>query len=409
MGAEEIKENIYWVGAIDWNIRDFHGYSTYKGTTYNSYLIKDEKICLFDTVKSDFKNEMLYHIRQLIDPEQIDYIVVNHVELDHSGYLPEMIALCKPEKVFCSPMGLKAIESHFHPVDWPLEVVKSGDSISLGAKTVQFLETKMLHWPDSMFSYIPEDKLLISSDAFGQHLASTERYADELPEGAALLDAEKYYANILMLFSPNVQKLLAKVAEMGLDIDMIAPDHGVIWRDPALVLAAYDRWSQHIADRKAVIIYDSMWHSTEKMAKNISAGLRSVGVHARVLSAKVNHRSDIIVEVASAKAVIVGSPTLNNGIMPTMADVLTYMKGLRPRKKIGAAFGSFGWSGESVNILTGFLEDMHCEVIEPGVKVKNVPDHAALQECFDLGVRVGMAVNASMEAEGTSAARVAED
>jgi flavorubredoxin len=409
MGAEEIKENIYWVGAIDWNIRDFHGYSTYKGTTYNSYLVKDEKICLFDTVKSGFKNEMLYHIRQLIDPEQIDYIVVNHVELDHSGYLPEMIALCKPEKVFCSPMGLKAIESHFHPADWPLEVVKSGDSISLGAKTVQFLETKMLHWPDSMFSYIPEDKLLISSDAFGQHLASTERYADELPEGAALLEAEKYYANILMLFSPNVQKLLATVAEMGLDIDMIAPDHGVIWRDPSQVLAAYDRWSCHTAERKAVIIYDSMWHSTEKMAKNISAGLRSVGVHARVLSAKVNHRSDIIVEVMSSKAVIVGSPTLNNGIMPTMADVLTYMKGLRPRKKIGAAFGSFGWSGESVNILTGFLEDMHCEIVEPGVKVKNVPDHAALQECFDLGVRVGMAVNASMEAEGTSAARVAED
>jgi flavorubredoxin len=175
------------------------------------------------------------------------------------------------------------------------------------------------------------------------------------------------------------------------------------------VLAAYDRWSCHTAERKAVIIYDSMWHSTEKMAKNISAGLRSVGVHARVLSAKVNHRSDIIVEVMSSKAVIVGSPTLNNGIMPTMADVLTYMKGLRPRKKIGAAFGSFGWSGESVNILTGFLEDMHCEIVEPGVKVKNVPDHAALQECFDLGVRVGMAVNASMEAEGTSAARVAED
>jgi flavorubredoxin len=402
MGAEEIKKDIYWVGAIDWNIRDFHGYSTYKGTTYNAYLVKDDKVCLFDTVKSNFKNEMLYHIRQLIDPEQIDYIVVNHVELDHSGSLPEMIALCKPEKVFCSPMGLKAIETHFHPVDWPLVVVQSGDTISLGKKTVQFLETKMLHWPDSMFSYIPEDKLLISSDAFGQHLASTERYVDELPEGAALLEAEKYYANILMLFSPNVQKLLAKVAELGLDIDMIAPDHGVIWRDPSQVLAAYDRWSRHAAERKAVIIYDSMWHSTEKMAKNISAGLRSVGVHARVLSAKSNHRSDIIVEVAGAKAVIIGSPTLNNGIMPTMADVLTYMKGLRPRKKIGAAFGSFGWSGESVGILTTFLEEMHCEIIGPGVKIKNVPDLAALQACFDLGVQVGKAVNAAMDAEADS-------
>ncbi|PLX50441.1 MAG: MBL fold metallo-hydrolase [Desulfobulbaceae bacterium] len=400
MSAEEIKKEVYWVGAIDWNIRDFHGYSTYRGTTYNAYLVKDEKVCLFDTVKANFKKEMLYHIRQLIDPEQIDYIVVNHVELDHSGCLAEMIELCKPEKVFCSPMGLKAIESHFHPSDWPLEVVKSGDSISLGAKTIQFLETKMLHWPDSMFSYIPEDKLLISSDAFGQHLASTERFADELPEGAALREAEKYYANILLIFSNNVQKLLATVADLKLDIDMIAPDHGVIWRqNPGEILQAYDRWSRHTAERKAVIIYDSMWHSTEKMAKNISAGLRSVGVHARVLSAKSNHRSDIIVEMMSAKAVLVGSPTLNNGIMPTMADVLTYAKGLRPRKKIGAAFGSFGWSGESVKILTAFLEDMQCEVVEPGVRIKNVPDNEALQECFELGVRVGEAVNAALDVD----------
>ncbi|MEN8256349.1 MAG: flavodoxin domain-containing protein [Thermodesulfobacteriota bacterium] len=404
MSAEEIKENVYWVGAVDWNIRDFHGYSTNKGTTYNAYLVKDEKVCLFDTVKSPFKNEMLYHLGQLIDPEEIDYIVVNHVELDHSGSLSEMIKLCKPEKVFCSPMGLKAIETHFHPKDWPLEVVKSGDTISLGSKTVQFLETKMLHWPDSMFSYIPEDKLLISSDAFGQHLASTERYVDELPAGAALLEAEKYYANILMIFANNVQKLLATVGELGLEIDMIAPDHGLIWRDPSIILAAYDRWSQHTAERKAVIIYDSMWHSTEKMAKNISAGLRSAGVHARVLSAKVNHRSDIIVEVLTAKALIVGSPTLNNGILPTMADVLTYIKGLRPRKKIGAAFGSFGWSGESVKLLTGFLEDMHCEILEPGVKVKNVPDKEVLQECFDLGVKVGQAVNEALDAEGAGTA-----
>lgn len=398
MGAEEIKKDIYWVGAIDWNIRDFHGYSTYRGTTYNAYLIKDEKICLFDTVKSHFYKELLFHIRQLVDPEEIDYIVVNHVELDHSGYLPEMIKLCKPEKVFCSPMGKKAIETHFHPTDWPLEVVKSGDTISLGSRTIQFLETKMLHWPDSMFSYVQEDKLLISSDAFGQHLASTERYADELPEGVALNEAEKYYANILLIFSNNVQKLLGTVADLNIDIDMIAPDHGVIWRqNPGQILEAYDRWSQHTAERKAVIIYDSMWHSTEKMAKNISAGLRSVGVHARVVSAKVNHRSDIIVEMLNAKAIILGSPTLNNGIMPTMADVLTYAKGLRPRKKIGAAFGSFGWSGEAVKILTGFLEDMQCEVVEPGIRIKNVPDDEALQECFDLGVKVGQAVNAALD------------
>ncbi len=398
MSAEEIKKNVYWVGAIDWNVRDFHGYSTNKGTTYNAYLIKDEKNILFDTVKGPFEHEMLHNINSVMNPKDIDYIVVNHVELDHSGYLPEMIKLCQPEKVFCSPMGKKAIESHFHPEGWPLEVVKSGDSISSGSKTIQFLETKMLHWPDSMFSYIPEDKLLISSDAFGQHWATTERFSDQVPAPELMDHCEKYYANILTPFSPNTQKLLAKVAEMGLDIDMIAPDHGLIWRDnPGDIIAAYDRWSSYTADRTAVIIYDSMWHSTEKMAKSISNGLLSEGVQSRVMSAKVNHRSDIMVEVLRAKGLILGSPTLNNGVMPTMADVCTYVKGLRPRKKVGGCFGSFGWSGESVKHLNGFLEAMQCEIVEPGLKIKNVPTHDQFKECFELGVSVGKAVNAAFD------------
>lgn len=253
MGLTEIKDKLYWVGAIDWDIRDFHGYSTYKGTTYNAYLAMDEKITLFDTVKSNFKDELLYHISEITDPEKIDYIVVNHVEMDHSGCLPEIVKLVKPEKVFCSPMGEKALKSHFHHDDWPLEVVKSGDTLRLGQKTVTFLETKMLHWPDSMFSYIAEDKLLISSDAFGQHLAGSERFADELDPGEVMRHAAKYYANILNLFSPNVQRLLATVAELGLDIDMIAPDHGLIWREnPGDILTAYDRWSKKRNQREGV-------------------------------------------------------------------------------------------------------------------------------------------------------------
>ncbi len=253
MAAEEIKNNVFWVGAIDWNVRDFHGYSTYQGTTYNAFLIQDEKNALFDTVKGPFQQEMLHNIREVMNPEDIDYIIVNHVELDHSGYLPEMIALCNPEKVFCSPMGLKAIQQHFQGTDdWPLEVVKSGDSISLGTKSVHFLETKMLHWPDSMFSYIPEEKLLISSDAFGQHFASTERFADEVHAGAVFTHAKKYFANILHLFCPNLQKLLAKVAEMNLDIDMIAPDHGLIWRNDQVqdIINHYDQWSSYDLQKK---------------------------------------------------------------------------------------------------------------------------------------------------------------
>ena len=386
----EIKPDVYWVGAIDWNVRDFHGYSTPAGTTYNAYLVKDEKTVLFDTVKKEFLSELLHNLHRLVNPEEIDYLVVNHVELDHSGALPEIIRLTKPEKIFCSPMGMKAIQAHFHPKDWPLVEVKSGDTLSLGKKTVHFLETKMLHWPDSMFSYIPEDKLLISSDAFGEHWATSKRFDDEVDNHVLMRHAAKYYANILMIFSPQVQKLLAKVGEMNLDIDMIAPDHGIIWRSsPEKIINAYNRWSRHENRDKAVIVYDTMWKSTEKMARAIYSGLVEKGVETVMLNAHVNHRSDIITEILDARAVVFGSPTLNNNILPRMADILTYLKGLRPKDKLAASFGSFGWSGEAVKHLNGHIEAMGLELVDPGIKVKNVPDHEALKLCVDLGRRIG--------------------
>jgi flavorubredoxin len=353
----------------------------------------DEKITLFDTVKKPFKNELLHHINQLTDPAKIDYIVVNHVEMDHSGCLPEMIDIIKPEKVFCSPMGEKAIQGHFHPKDWPLEVVKSGDVLNLGKKNVHFLETKMLHWPDSMFSYIPEDKLLISSDAFGQHWSTSERFDDEVHEAELMDHAAKYFANILMIFSPNVQKLLQKVTEMNLEIDMIAPDHGLIWRkNPKKIIDAYEEWSHYRCKEKVVVVYDTMWHSTAKMAKAISEGLLREGVSVKMMDLKVNHRSDIVTEILDAKGVLFGSPTLNNGMLPTVADLLTYLRGLRPKQRVGAAFGSFGWSGEAVKHMNGFMEDMGIEIVDPGIKVKYVPTHENYQTCFDLGVKVARAV-----------------
>ena len=393
MTTREIKENIHWVGVVDWNIRDFHGYSTYKGTTYNSFLVMDEKIALVDTVKKPFKQELLDNIRELTDPEKIDYIIVNHVEMDHTGSLPEMIDLIKPEKIFCSPMGHKALLSHFHREDWPYEIVKSGDSISLGKKTVHFLETKMLHWPDSMFSYFAEDKLLISSDAFGQHWSTSERFDDEVDKAELMAHASKYYANILMIFSPNVRKLLEKVAEMGLEIDMIAPDHGLIWRENVgEILESYGRWARQEAKQKAVIVYDTMWKSTETMAKAIYKGLLEEGISIKMMDLKTNHRSDIVSEVLDAKAVLCGSPTLNNGMLPTMADLLTYLKGLRPSGKIGAAFGSFGWSGEAVKHINVFMEEMKFDILDPGIKVKNVPTDEDLQKCVELGRKVGQAI-----------------
>ena len=389
----EIKDKIFWVGAIDWNIRDFHGYSTYRGTTYNAFLVKDKKIALFDTVKKSHINELVHHIRQLVDPTAIDYMIVNHVEMDHSGALPEMVELIKPEKIFCSKMGLKAIEEHFHPKDWPLVAVDNGQTISLGSKTVQFLETRMLHWPDSMFSYLQEDKLLISSDAFGQHLATSERFDDEVNFSELMEQTAKYYANILTLYSPLIRKLLAKVQELGLEIDMIAPDHGIIWRSHIKdVLHAYADWSQNKGQRKALVIYDTMWESTHKMAKAITAGINETGVSVKLINLAHSHRSDVMTDVLNAKAVILGSATLNNGLLPRMAGFLMYMRGLKPTNKIGAAFGSFGWSGEAVKLMNAAMEDMKFDIIEPGLRVKYVPGHTDLQECVEMGKRIGNAV-----------------
>ncbi len=389
----ELKEKVFWVGAVDWKIRDFHGYTTNQGTTYNSYLIKDKKIALFDTVKKDFKSELLHRIGNIIDPEKIDYIVVNHVEMDHSGSLPEVIDIIKPEKVFCSPKGKEALLAHFHHEDWPYEVVKSGQELSLGNKTVQFLETRMLHWPDSMFSYIKEDKLLISSDAFGQHWATSERFDDEVDNSVLMRHAAKYFANILLLYSKLIQKLLKDVTEMGLEIDMIAPDHGLIWRsDPGKIIKAYDAWSKQEPKRKALIIYDTMWHSTELMAKAICDGLLEEGASVQILDLKTNHRSDIITELLDSKALIFGSSTLNNNMLPLVADFLTYMKGLKPQNKIGAAFGSYGWSGEAVKKINEMLEASNVEVIDPGVQTKYVPDRDSLVSSVELGRKIGKAI-----------------
>ena len=404
MNPVEIKKNIYWVGAIDWNIRDFHGYSTPKGTTYNAYLVLDEKITLFDTVKRPFTSELVGNIRKIIDPRKIDYLVVNHVEMDHSGALPELIELIGPEKVVCSQMGKKALIDHFGREDWPYRPVETGQTLNLGSRTVHFLETRMLHWPDSMMSYLAEDKLLIASDGFGQHWATSERFDDEVGRDELFAHAGKYFANILLLYSPVVQKLIAKVGQMGIEIDMIAPDHGLIWRaDPGGIIAAYDRWSRQLSTNKALIIYDTMWQATEAMAVAIGSGLKSEGVNFKQLNLKLAHRSDVMAELLDAKAIILGSSTINNGMMPAMADMLCYMKGLKPAGKIGAAFGSYGWSGEAVKLMTEAMKEMNVEVVSDGLRVKYRPKAEDLQKCEELGRFVGMRVRESLATVETAA------
>ncbi len=393
MNNNELAKGIYWVGAVDWNIRDFHGYSTLAGTTYNAFLIIDEKITLIDTVKKPFCQELMHRISDIIDPEKIDYLVTNHIELDHSGSLKEVMAAVKPEKLICSPMGKNALLDHFHEKAWPYEVVKSGDEISIGKRTLFFLETRMLHWPDSMFTFVKEDGILFSSDAFGQHLATSQRFDDEVPLPTIMDQATKYYANILYLFSPLIQKLLASVAALDLDIKMVAPDHGIIWRKHFdKILKAYDQWSHFKSEEKALVIYETMWQSTEKMAQAVAKGIEKEGVPVDLANLKVCHRSDVITKVLDSRAVILGSPTLNNGLLPHMAGFLAYMKGLKPQKKLAAAFGSFGWSGESVKLLNAELEQMKLEIIEEGIRIKYVPDHDKLEECYEMGRRIGRAV-----------------
>jgi len=393
----EIKKDIYWVGAVDWNSRDFHGYSRSPlGTTYNAYLAMDQKVTLFDTVKYENKAELICRLSQIVAPQKIDYFVINHLEPDHAGSLRDMVELCKPEKIFCSPMGLRSMEAHFHFKDWPVEVVKSGDSISLGSREVHFLEARMLHWPDSMFSYLPQDKLLICNDAFGQNIASVERFADQIDRDVLKHAMQQYYANIVLPYSPIVLKTLDQVAQLGLDIDMIAPDHGLIYRgdDVDFALDSYRTFAEQKPLKKAVIAYDTMWHSTEKMAQAIAAGLCEEGISVKIMWLKANHHSAVMTEIFDAAALIVGSPTHNNGILPSVAGLLTYVKGLRPQNKIGAAFGSFGWSGESVKVITEWLEKMEMRIVSDAVKCKHVPTHDDYEKCRLLGQAIGKEINA---------------
>ncbi|WP_031481630.1 FprA family A-type flavoprotein [Maridesulfovibrio frigidus] len=397
MRPVEIKDGIHWVGAVDWNCRNFHGYAlSSKGTTYNAFVIDDEKKVLIDTVPAAFESQFLCSVANVTELEKIDYIVVNHLEPDHSGCLARMVELCKPEKIFISPMGAKALKTFFDCEDWPIVVANSGDEISIGKNTLRFYETKMLHWPDNMFTFIPEAKMLVSSDAFGQNWATSERFVDEVSKEKVSDLMAQYYANIVNPYSAKVIKTLEFFGELNLDIDMLCPDHGLMFRgeDVGFALGKYADYAAQKTTNKAVIVYDTMWKSTEKMANAIASGIADEGVSVRMMNVKANHHSDIMSEVFDAGAVILGSPTHNNGILPGMADVLTYMKGLRPQNKIGACFGSFGWSGECVKILRGWLETMNMEIMDPNIKVKNRPNHKSFEECYELGREIAKAVKA---------------
>lgn len=379
MNKIELKPGIYYVGVVDWNLRNFHGYSIHKGTTYNAYLIVDEKIALIDTVKAPFGQELLDRISEIIDPAEIDYLISNHVEMDHSGAIPAVMkAAPKAMLVTSDPNGLKGLKVHYG-TDFNFQEVKAGEILSLGKRSLTFVATPMLHWPDNMVTYCLEEKILFSNDAFGQHYTSSKHFDDQVDIKSVMEDAQGYYANILMPFGNQTKKALSIVE--GLDIDIIAPSHGVIWRTYVKeIIDTYKRFAEGETEDTALIIYDTMWHSTEKIAHSIAEGFDKRGTKVRIFDLKENDLSDIITEVLTARYLVIGSPTLNNGILPNVAALLSYLKGLQPKGKKGFAFGSYGWGGQSIGIVNQALEDLGVEIIQDPIKINYIPSKEQLTE-----------------------------
>lgn len=376
MKAIKVKDNIYWVGSVDWNVRNFHGYLTQRGTTYNSYLIIDEKITLIDTVKANFSKEMIKRISSVIDPGKIDYIVSNHVEMDHSGALPDIKKIARNAKIVTSPKGETGLKAHYGD-EWNFRLVKTGDILKLGKLNIEFVLTPMVHWPDNMVGYIPEEKLLFSNDGLGQHLASSERFDDEYPVDIILEEAKKYYANIVLPYSNQVKKVLQTLA--GLDIEMIAPSHGIIWRSNVdRIIAGYKKWSTNETSEKAIIVYDTMWGSTEKMANAIKEVFDDRGILTSMRNLDNHHISDIMTELIEAKYICVGSPTLNSTMMPSVAGFLAYMSGLAPKGRKAISFGSYGWGGKTLEDINGYFEKSGFDIIL-SKKIKYIPNNIELE------------------------------
>jgi len=389
----KLAEGVYWVGALDWNLRDFHGYVTPRGTTYNAYLVIDKKVALVDTVKHGFAEEMIQRIREILNPEDIDYLISNHVEKDHSGSTPDIMRLAEKAKIVSTERGKAGLTRYYPGGDWPFITVKTGDEISLGRRTLRFIEAPMLHWPDSMFTYLVEDRILMPNDAFGQHIATSKRFDDEVPEEDLMGEAAKYYANILMPFAPLILRKIAEVQGMGIPLDMIAPSHGIIWRsEPRKIVDAYVKWSQGHTEEKVLVIYDTMWESTEIMAKAILQGVMGEGFKTRLFHLRKSDWTEILKEILEAKAILIGSPTLNNGMLPSVGGFLTYLKGLRPQKKVAAAFGSYGWGRGAVKAINEELKRTGLEVLEPGLEVQYLPSEDEVKNCVEFGASIARGV-----------------
>ena len=368
MNAMEVKENIYWVGVKDWNLTEFHGYATPHGSTYNSYLILDEKIALIDGAKHYLSDEQIARIKSITDLSKITYIIVNHVEMDHSGNIPELMKLAPQAKIVTNAAGKMALEAHFDTSSWDFQIIKTGDTLSLGKHTLEFMTTPMLHWPDSMMTYVKEDKILLSNDGFGQHYATDSIWVKDMPLDLICQEAKSYYANILFPYGAQAEKALNTAGQLELDIEMIAPSHGCIWsgkKEVETILGLYAKWASGQNEGKAVIVYDTMWGATAKLAETAMAVLQDAGIPTVKHCLSVKNVSEVMVDFLDAKYVLIGSPTLNNQLFPRVAGFVTYMRGLQPKNKKALAFGSYGWKGGVTTHIQKVFEELGWQTVPP--------------------------------------------
>ena len=392
----QLNASVSWVGKKDWELREFHGveYSTHRGSSYNSYLVRDEKVALIDTVWQPFAKEFVADLKKEIDLNKIDYIIANHGEIDHSGALPELMKEIPNTPIYCTRNGIKSIKGHYHQ-DWNFVEVKSGDKINLGTKELVFLEARMLHWPDTMFCYLTEDNILFSNDAFGQHYATEFMFNDQVDQAELYQEAIKYYANILTPFSRFVKKKIEEFVSLNLPVSMICTSHGILWKDnPLQIVEQYAKWAQDYQENQVTLIYDTMWNGTRRMAEAIAAGIKAEDpeIVVKLYNAGRTDKNDIITEVFKSKALLVGSPTINKGVLTSIAAILEEIRGLEFKNKKAAAFGCYGWSGESAKMIGRLLEECGLELVDDGIRALWNPDEDSIAQCVEYGRKFAAAL-----------------
>lgn len=386
---KKISDKIYWIGKTDWELKKFHGdeFTTRKGSSYNSYLIKDEKTVLIDTVWLPYDREFVKNLKKEIDLKKIDYIIIQHGEVDHSGALTELMKEIPDTPIYCTNNAVKSLKGQYHE-EWNFVPVKTGDKLNIGENTLTFIEAPMLHWPDTMFTYMDKEEILFSNDGFGQHLASEYLYADEVDKSDLFNQALTYYANILAPFGMMVKIKINEILNMKLPIKMICPSHGLIWREnPMQIVEKYLEWANNYKENQITIIYDTMWNSTRIMAEKIAEGIINTNknIQVKLMNTSKDDKTEVLTEVFKSKMIVVGSPTVNNGYLYSIAGILEMIKGMKLKEKKAVAFGSYGWSGEAVKLVTEELKKAGFEIINDGLKMLWKPDEEMLKECLKFG------------------------